>query len=471
MVMSDEQTGLRNWFRNGLAQRQMAALWMNILILGTLFIAFVTVWGGFGAHPTPHAVAIGALKAFTVWVLAFIPGWLYIRFLGQRAGALMSEYVLNLHRLGCDKPYYLPEPLKASPYWKDWHDGGGPEFCDGQNIYVQKFNAYYGRGTANAAKAANTETNFKARIDTLFPVFVTTVTLAVGWSAVLWNPSFINGAESATDVLKFTFLGAYAFIAQDLIRRFFQSDLRPSAYASALLRITFALVTMTALLQLIGNLDYGAQAVIAFVVGVVPLVALQALQRAASGLLRRAVPQVAPDYPLNDLTGLNIWYEARLVEEGIEDMENLTTANLVDVILHTRVPVGRLIDWLDQAFLALHLPPRELERDPKEFPQLPITRRALERRCIRTATDLIKAWPDEEPNDADGAGEPVGIAGLPYAETELLVRLLKQDRRIAPIWNWQHGCVERCEQPPAPTVLQPSSNGHRTRTVRTKKPA
>ena len=36
-------------------------------------------------------------------------------------------------------------------------------------------------------------------------------------------------------------------------------------------------------------------------------------------------------------------------------MQNLTTMNLVDVILHTRVPPGRLVDWTDQAFLLIHL--------------------------------------------------------------------------------------------------------------------
>ena len=71
--------------------------------------------------------------------------------------------------------------------------------------------------------------------------------------------------------------------------------------------------------------------------------------------LRVFVPQLTPDYPLNQLDGLNVWYEARLEEEGIEDMQNLATANLVDVILHTRVPVGRLVDWIDQAQLYLHL--------------------------------------------------------------------------------------------------------------------
>ena len=38
-------------------------------------------------------------------------------------------------------------------------------------------------------------------------------------------------------------------------------------------------------------------------------------------------------------------------------MQNLATANFVDVILHSRVPVGRLIDWVDQAILYMHLEP------------------------------------------------------------------------------------------------------------------
>jgi hypothetical protein len=32
---------------------------------------------------------------------------------------------------------------------------------------------------------------------------------------------------------------------------------------------------------------------------------------------------------------------------------SLATANFVDVILHTRVPVGRLVDWVDQPHLYL----------------------------------------------------------------------------------------------------------------------
>ena len=433
-------------FRGGWIQRQAAALWMNFLIVGALALAFFTLWGGFNAEATQDEVAVTALKAFAVWALAFLPGWLYIRFLGQRAGALMSEYVLNLHRLGWDAPQYLPEPLETSPFHEEWRKAGGPSHSSSQNIYLQKFDAYYGRSTTSGLRRG--ETNFMVRVDTLFPVFVMTATLAAGWIAVLWDTSFIDGATSPADVLKYAFLGAYAFIAEDLVRRFFQSDLRPSAYVSALLRIAFALITMAALLQLISALTPDVQATVAFVVGVFPLVALQALQRAASRVLQTVVPQVTPRYPLSDLDGVNIWYEARLVEEGIEDMQNLATANLVDVILHTRVPVGRLVDWLDQAYLALHLPPRQ--ETPAEGS---LSRNALEARGIRTASDLLKAWPASPPA-ANGTGSARaadslrrrGLAGLDAEYCDLLVRILDEDVRLAPIWNWQARGVRAQEE-------------------------
>ena len=60
---------------------------------------------------------------------------------------------------------------------------------------------------------------------------------------------------------------------------------------------------------------------------------------------------------------MNIWYESRLLEEGIEDMQNLATANIVDVMLRTRIPVDRLVDWIDQAYLYLHLWPEKGEKD------------------------------------------------------------------------------------------------------------
>ncbi len=67
-----------------------------------------------GDHwPEPRTWGTGALKLFTLWCLAFLPGWLYVRFLDLRAKALWNEYVLNLHRLGWDVPWHLPMPPRG----------------------------------------------------------------------------------------------------------------------------------------------------------------------------------------------------------------------------------------------------------------------------------------------------------------------------------------------------------------------
>jgi hypothetical protein len=512
---------LRRMVKTGKVARSTAAAWMTLLIAVPVAVAFLTVWGGPAKTSRPDELSVAALKLFGVWCLSFLPGWLYVRFLGQRAGALWDEYVLYLHRLGWDRPAHLPEPPRNSDFYQEWLKDKGNLQPKEQNIYRQKFIAYYGRSIPESS----TSSNFPVRTETMFPVFLATIVLAVCWVAVLWNTSSATNPATIWDILKFAFLGAYAFIVQSLIRRFFQSDLRPSAYAGAVLRIIVVLVTMVALHQLLGPVtSISTEAAIAFMVGFFPVIAFQALQRVAAATLRVFVPQLTPDYPLNQLDGLNVWYEARLVEEGIEDMQNLATANLVDVILHTRVPVGRLVDWVDQAQLYLHLdraergyrerrlvraarkpavnddgkarsdqrPPqgddqaqaastpadngkapadgtRPAEGDVHAYDPLvrgslsPHNRAGTKARVglrqlgIRTATDLLKAFPPEQIDrrvDDDGQGRlsffDLKPRGLDVDQIRTLVRVLDEDTALAPVWNWQARGVQArrdCRRP------------------------
>jgi hypothetical protein len=112
------------------------------------------------------------------------------------------------------------------------------------------------------------------------------------------------------------------------------------------------------------------------------------------GRLQTAIPQLESDYPLRDLEGLNIWYESRLIEEGVESMQNLCSASLVDLMLKTRLPVMRVVDWLDQAYLYLHLPnsPDRPEQPPPGSPPQRSPRQQLRVLGIRTATDLERVW-------------------------------------------------------------------------------
>ncbi|HEX6405188.1 MAG TPA: hypothetical protein VF003_18845 [Pseudonocardiaceae bacterium] len=360
----DPPTGVRQRLTRPL-QRAVTALWMNILIATTIAVAALLLYWGFGAPPAPPAAL---LSVFAIWVASFLPGWMFVRFIGQRAGALWDEYVIYLHRLRLDDPCYLPMPPPSSRYYKEWLDAGGRQQSGKRNIYRQKFDAYYGKAVSRAVQ----DPDWRLPTDTLFPLFLATAVFAICWTALLWPPGLSTQPSTLLDMLKYAFIGAYAFIVQMLIRRFFQSDLRASAYASAVLRVIVVAITIPVVHQLYPYLSGSgigprpSEAVVAFVVGFFPLVAMQALTRTAAFFLRVFVPTLTTEYPLSQLDGLNIWYEARLIEEGIEDMQNLATANLVDVILHTKVPVGRLIDWVDQAYLYIHLDRTERNRHEEQ---------------------------------------------------------------------------------------------------------
>ena len=504
------------WLRNALAwlngdkarvwlRRKAVAAWMNVLIAAAAGVTAVTAGLLAEKHwPYPQTWGVAALKLFALWCLSFLPGWLYVRFIGMRAKALWNEYVLNLHRLGWDLPENLPEPPPTSEFHERWKQKDGSR-RPGDNIYQQKFEAYYGRDVPRAAmddwgstapdekRAGDRGRNGEYRVssESLFPVFLATAVLAVGWSAVLWDTRFVSAPHGAWDVLKYGFIGAYAFVTGMLIRRFYQSDLRPSAYASAVMRIILVLLIVAVLHQVIGNtatMANHAELAVAFMIGFFPPVGIQFLQRATSKALRLAVPPITSEYPLDQLDGLNLWYEARLTEEGVEDMQNLTTMNLVDVILHTRVPPGRLVDWTDQAFLLIHLDKtdrtelndlrEELRRDSSVHRQGAkdgattraepyaesgaVARLNLRRVGIRTATDLLKAFSQEVPQPCGSLPQRIFVPQpkdqpLPLPETQLrlLVTVLGAEPGLVPIWNWQRNGVPVCHNPaPSAEIAQ-----------------
>jgi hypothetical protein len=460
-------------------------LCLNAIVALVLVLAWWLAWPPLQVRPVAGALSV---EVFAVWSLSFLPGWLYIRFLGQRAGALWDEYVLNLHRLRWDKPRHLPKPPVNSDFYAEWLGDGGPLLAQRPSIYQQKFDAYYGKSVSRSGHGEGPP----VRIEALFPVFLTTAALAVCWTAVLWSPRFTSAPASFWDVLKFGFLGAYSFILQMLVRRFFQGDLRPAAYANALLRLIVVLILVAALYQILPHDNPRSAAAVAFVIGFFPLAGMQAIQRFAATALRVVVPSLNPPYPLNQIDGLSVWYEARLLEEGIEDMQSLATANFVDVILHTRVPVGRLVDWVDQAHLYLHLDRLEgtwRERKHAKAGTAPQngngqpqpgawssmtegsvtgwsragskTRTALRQLGIRKATDLLKAFPPAwlDPARELPPGSPwykhlIDIAGegLDQAQLRTIVRVLATEPSLAPVWNWQQRGVHRYG-PPAEELL------------------
>ena len=337
-------------------------------------------------------------KFFVVGYFSFLPAWIYLQFISIRGRTLWDEYVLNLYRLHVDHYAYLPEPPHYTFYYDLWRKirealSDTSDFKD-NNIYTMKFESLYG------AISTGTDKVFKFRGENLFPVAIATVIISVGWVLVVEPQSIfgislfpqaaqagteINLAESGPQIpfetFRFAILGAYFYVLQMLVRRYFQNDLKTSAYLNATMRFIVVLLlvwVMDILLETQVQASY--RHAFAFIIGVFPSIGWEAIVALIKLPLKVVVPSLRQQYPLSELDGLNIWYESRLLEEGIEDMQNLATANLVDLMLNTRIPIERLIDWIDQSILYLHLGPTK--------DRISHNRDRLRQIGVRTATDL-----------------------------------------------------------------------------------
>jgi hypothetical protein len=360
---------------------------MRVLLLGVvLAVVLVSVVLAGGTR-------VFVLKLVAAGVMAFLPGWIYLQFIRNKGVSLYDEYVLNLFRLCVDKEENLPMPPKHTSYYKGWkeaHDRLGTDTKD--NLYRRKFEGVYGRSAVSTYEIVHGENvRILDKTETFSPVLFATLVLCLAWVLVLQPEPldlFGRGRESAAidvpyQALKFGFFGSYFFIVQDLLRRYYREDLKTVAYISASARVVFVAVIVVAVAQLWDGVD-GDQKVIAFMIGMFPNLGLQLIRIPVEKVLGKVVPSEKTAHPLSELDGLSYWYEARLLEEGIDDVQNLASANLVDLMLRTRVPIARLMDWIDQSCLHLHLPHGGGANDTawKRFHEI----------GIRGATDLQRAW-------------------------------------------------------------------------------
>ena len=391
--------GLMAWNRkNSSVQKIYTVLLMIVVVGGVVILPVVYL---------DRVDRTLVMKLGAIALLAMIPGLLYLQFIAAKGPTLRQEYILNLHRLQIDSYQNLPTPPADSLFFQ----GPNPP-AQGENLYLQKFDALYGgpakdpksEGDNPPAKDGQTgqvtggpSDSYTAPAANRLPLVLATLVLAIGWSVVLQPEPILarslGNLGSVTlsgqpllpiDPLRFAFAGSYFFILQMVIRRYFQDDLKPNAYVAALQRVIVVTLLITAVHQ-VWPWSAAQENAFAFLVGVFPDSALKALMDLLAMPIRWFVQGLQKPLPLSDLDGMNMWYESRLVEEGIEDMQSLATANLVDVILRTRVPVNRLVDWIDQSILFLHVSGNAPQDGGKEQPS---DRDILRQLGIRTATNL-----------------------------------------------------------------------------------
>jgi hypothetical protein len=149
--------------------------------------------------------------------------------------------------------------------------------------------------------------------------------------------------------------------------------------------------------------------------------------------------------PLTDLEGMNLYDQARLLEEGIENIENLAHHNFVELLAFTRIPTPRLVDMFDQAILYLHIHDEfktqageepageqsaggDAEKERNRYLNL------LKTYGIRTASDLFETM--EKFDDKRGAAKKMPD-NMEIERLRIIHETLKDDEWLSYIQTWK----------------------------------
>ena len=326
-------------------EHQEQGRWLNNLLLLFLFVGALALM--YLILPVLEASALtNALRILLILIGGLLPAMIYASFIQGRLPTLFAEYKQSLRRLG--------------------YPANAPQYRD-------KFDVIYGQkpelGRSSGASS---------------PLVMATLLSFVGWLLVFFPP--VGGSEGLipnTTPLAYGFLGAYIFGLGSLVRQYVTDDLQLRYYASLTSRYltVFVLSSLVALLVQPGSDGSSPSAdsylLAAFVIGLFPSTGLRVAQRLGTAALGLVLKGFQEPQPLSKLDGLNAYHEDRLLLEGIESLQNLSCANIVDLMLKTRYPVEQIVDWIDQALLHLHA------RDRVED---------FQASGLRTATDFLDAY-------------------------------------------------------------------------------
>lgn len=461
--------GFKKWFSTAAAEKRTGLV---------VFVLIPILLMGIGAIVLlPYDYQTIVPRVIFLIAVCLFPALIYYLFIATRQISLLNDYFVNLGRLGL---------LRRRPSTPETLESARAECRVRLLNYVQKFEALYGplpMELENSLTQADdplavlvtpewrrTAASGIVKIftaETAIPVVLATILIALGWLLALppINPvggsidmaqtieqTIVQTAQTLLgdafkveeDPIIYAFLGAYFFSLQMLFRRFVREDLRKSAYLAVSLRIILAVIgtwaAVTAL-KATGRLDAESKylPVIGFVIGVFPRIAWQFIQGAAKALMRllrmsAVLPSLESRLPLSDLDGLTVWHEARLEEEDIENIPNMASAEIVDLMISTRFPPDRIIDWVDQSILFTYLGPDQ-EGD-KEKGQA--RRELLRLQGIRTATAFMQAFSLSQTKDRKDATDVETILSTASrSHVRTLLDAIRTDSNLNLICAWR----------------------------------
>jgi tetratricopeptide (TPR) repeat protein len=342
----------------------------------------------------------GVMQNLLSTLAGLFPYLLYSFFIGARRLILKRDFELNLQRLGLNSA---------------------------DESFVERFNAVFG---------AEDRLSQFARA----PLILLTVLLLIGWFLVYYPrvPDDTPLLWPNFNPLSLGFLGAYFITLMVLYQRYVTNDLKPPLFVAIAVRVLMVLI-LDMVLGLAAGRQLGAAGspdsttwpvlVAAFVIGIFPAAGVRLLTQTASRVIALAKYESFDEpLPLSRLDGMNILSELRLYDEGINNLENMATADIVELFLQTRFPAERIIDWVDQALLQIHV----VDENVGE---------AYRRLGVRTASDLADNYQrarqeqtfDELRARLGGADPGMATPGA----LELIITALDRDPNMYQVRYWR----------------------------------
>ena len=374
----------------------------------------------FKSHPHfPLLLQGRALQLVFVLAASVLPGLLYFLFDRQCLTTLRRRFEQSIFRL---------DPCVTT-------------LTDVRAKYGKQMEEVYGKEDARAGhKRLNPS-------GTSLPILAATILITLGWVITLPPVGEIYVTEAKDLVglfnpqpsaLTFGFLGAYFFAITDILRRYVRRDLKPKAYSGVCVRILIVAIlawVINGLLKVVdNNMDKTSSLALAliFLVGIFPETGLTYIRESVRPLTRKLFSLTEERDPLTNLDGVDIYDRTRLLDEGITNIEALAHHDFVDLMMETRIPVARLVDWVDQSILYLHA--TDVEQTSGSD-----LRTRLRNYGIRTATDLLQVYKLSQGDHLNDvlqtlAGETVNSK---VSRLKIVIEALRDDEWLGCIQHWR----------------------------------
>jgi hypothetical protein len=224
------------------------------------------------------------------------------------------------------------------------------------------------------------------------------------------------------------FIGVTIFNYGHLLRRLYLWDLTPHVYWNAIHRVWLVIavafvISASSSFGVMENAKDASTYIVFFSLGFIINSTLLKLIEQSQKYFKFSRLRV-DELPLSMIQGINFWHEYRLEEEGIENVQNLATCDVLELAISTRYNLRTLLDWVDQAILVHRLGKQALKLQSEGL--------------ISGAIDMAWASPQNSGGDYQLPNQVAKTLKVAPIYVAALMNSLFEDAHVLMIWDlWQ----------------------------------